>query len=230
MFLILGLVRIGTCKVQPFPLPLLSLQQEVLLDQCQQMSHQSLWTWKPKVISTDPKNQNMASAQRWVFNLSHLICSPGSIKRSCDSSSPSGRYSHTHTDSASSYLFRGFVIRHQIFRIYSFLRNIIWVLCFPWAWSRFAKVFFSLCPIIRYHRWQYLDGCCKASAWMRMSSKKPKDTVTPSLREEGSVWIQIDFFIVTVYKAPATAFDLASDHLVLLRSEHKQPESDLNFS
>ena len=86
----------------------------------------------------------MASAQRWVFNLSHLICSPGSIKRSCDSSSPSGRYSHTHTDSASSYLFRGFVISHQIFIINSFLRNIIWVLCFPWAWSRFAKVFFSL--------------------------------------------------------------------------------------
>ena len=65
---------------------------------------------------------------------------------------------------------------------------------------------------------------------MRMSSKKPKDTVTPSLREAGSVWIQIDFSTVTVYKAPATAFDLASDHLVLLRSEHKQPESDLNFS
>ena len=59
---------------------------------------------------------------------------------------------------------------------------------------------------------------------MRMSSKKPSDTVTPSLRKD------LFFSVVHNEQAPATAFDLSSDHLVLLRSEHKQPESDLGIA
>ena len=193
-------VLMATCMAQLCFLQPLSQQQEGPWDQYQQTSHQSLWTWKfwyPSLFSP-------------LFYIPHLICSPGSIKRSCVSSSPSGKYSHTHTDSASSYLNQDGGDFH------------LQASDFP----RYSGNFFN----------KYLDGCCKASACMRISSKKPNETVTPSLWRLFwiPVWLSLlEELLVEVrwgLFAPAAAFDLAGDNLILLGSEHKQPESDLGIA
>ena len=224
---IIGLFVIGTCKAQPFPLPPLSLQQEVLLDQCQQMSHRSLWTWKSIVIKypSKPNLQNIASAQIRVLYFKHLICSPGSIKRSCDSSSPSGRYSHTHTDSASSYLLRGLPSEIRYSQITLFSQVYIFGLIFPWVLLILSSILFA-----------QLSGATCGSTWTGAAKhqlewecrqRSPVRLLLPPWKRRGQFWCNST---VTVYKAPATAFDLASNHLVLLWPEHKQPECDLSFS